>query len=70
MAKANASEAEKGRQGFSKRQRRRGELIALGKRLLGAKTSLPHGEFGPWLRDQPVTYDRALKAMRLAKAEV
>ncbi|MER9417881.1 hypothetical protein NKI95_18120 [Mesorhizobium sp. M0306] len=25
--------------------------------------SVPHREFGPWLRDQPITYDLALKAI-------
>ncbi|MER9600084.1 hypothetical protein [Mesorhizobium sp. M0244] len=67
MAKADASEAEKGRQGFTKRQRSREELIALGKRMLAVKASVPHGEFGPWLRDQPITYDLALQAIRLAR---
>lgn len=37
--------------------------------MLVAKASLPYGEFGPWLRVQPMTYDMALKAMRLAKAD-
>ncbi|MER9233271.1 hypothetical protein NKI56_14410 [Mesorhizobium sp. M0622] len=36
-AKADASEAEKGRQGFTKRQRRREDLIALRKRMLATK---------------------------------
>ncbi|MER8886137.1 hypothetical protein [Mesorhizobium sp. M0678] len=67
MAKADASETEKGRQGFTKRQRSREELIAFGKRMLAVKASVPHGEFGPWLRDQPITYDLALQAMRLAR---
>ncbi|MER8911090.1 hypothetical protein NKH99_26095 [Mesorhizobium sp. M0854] len=39
MAKADASEAEKGRQGFTKRQRRREDIIALGKRMLAVKAS-------------------------------
>ncbi|MER9237054.1 hypothetical protein NKI56_34585 [Mesorhizobium sp. M0622] len=68
MAKADASEAKKGRQGFTKRQRRREELTALGKRMLAVEASLPQGEFGPWLRDQPIPCDLALKAMRLARA--
>ncbi|MER9670923.1 hypothetical protein [Mesorhizobium sp. M0203] len=41
MAKADASEAERGRQSFTKRQRRREELTALGKRMLAATASMP-----------------------------
>ncbi|UVK46667.1 DUF3102 domain-containing protein [Mesorhizobium sp. AR07] len=62
------SEAEKGRVTLTARQRRAAEFVEIGRHLLAAKASLPHGEFGRWLADQPMTYERALKAMRLAKA--
>ncbi|WP_376705988.1 DUF3102 domain-containing protein [Mesorhizobium sp. ISC25] len=67
-ASASTSEAEKGRGKPTKRQRRTVELLEIGKRLLAAKASLSHGEFGRWLVDQPMTYETALKAMRLARA--
>lgn len=67
---ANISEREKGRPAFSRgRHRIAEEKLALGRRLLEVKASLPRGHFGPWLRDKAgVSARTAHTAMRLARA--
>ncbi|NKE74080.1 DUF3102 domain-containing protein [Ochrobactrum sp. MC-1LL] len=45
------------------------ELIEIGQYLIQNKQSLPHGEFGPWVRNKTgLSYKTALKAMKLAQA--
>ena len=45
------------------------QLIEIGEYLIQNKQSLPHGEFGPWVRDKTgLSYKTALKAMKLAQA--
>lgn len=44
------------------------QKIAIGRRLLEAKASLPHGHFGPWVEEQKgLSRSMALQCMALAK---
>jgi hypothetical protein len=44
------------------------EQIAMGRKLLAVKDSLPHGHFGPWIDDQSgISRTQAARFMRAAK---
>lgn len=73
VRRANESELDKGRNVFdpsvgSRRLTAAGR-VALGRDLLAKKASLPFGEWGPWLLEQPFSVPFALKCMRLAREE-
>lgn len=67
--RAEISEREKGRAASSRwRHRTTDEKLVLGRRLLEVKASMPHGHFGPWLREKAdVSTNAARTAMRLAR---
>lgn len=64
---AAASEVEKGRPVLTASEKRLQERLELGKHLLEVKARLPHGAFGPWLKQQSFTTSIAHDCMRLAK---
>jgi hypothetical protein len=68
--RANDSEVEKGRPLFRKGAHPTAEeRISIGKRLLEAKATLPHGHFGPWLCEKSgLGYDAARRYMAAARA--
>lgn len=63
--RSTISEADKGR----REPTRVDERVELGRKLLAVKAELPHGHFGPWLREKSgVSPGMAQKAMQMAKA--
>jgi hypothetical protein len=45
------------------------QKLAIGRRLLQVKASLPHGHFGPWLdKQEGFSRHMALQCMALARA--
>ncbi len=52
LSAARVSEAAKGRERPSRRHRSIDEKIAIGRRLLEVKASLPWGHWGPWVREK------------------
>ncbi|TPK42642.1 MULTISPECIES: hypothetical protein [unclassified Mesorhizobium] len=43
-----------------------GEKIAIGRRLIAVKTSLPRGHFGPWLEEKGIPAQFAHMVMKMA----
>lgn len=67
---ADYSEIEKGRttEKLERRHRNEEQKRAIGLQLIEAKASLPHGEFGPWLKERGISSHLAHTSMQLARA--
>lgn len=64
----NASEAEKGRAPFRRgAHRTREEKVEIGRMLIAKKAELPHGHFGPWLKQSGLSEGTARDCMALAR---
>ncbi|PRD41408.1 hypothetical protein C5748_22005 [Phyllobacterium phragmitis] len=70
-SRAAISEEEKGRKSRrSSRHRKIEEKIAIGRKLLEVKASLPWGHWGPWVRDKSgLSSSMVIHCMRIAKWE-
>jgi len=68
LGRINASEREKGRAAFRRGARRSiEEKIEIGRMLIARKAELPHGQFGPWLKEAGLSGHMAQQCMALAR---
>jgi hypothetical protein len=69
LKRVNESEVEKGRPVFRKGGHRTiEEKIEIGRKLLEMKAELPHGHFGPWLRESGISQGLAHDCMKFARS--
>jgi hypothetical protein len=68
---ADYSEVQKGRttERIERRHRSEEQKRAIGVQLIEAKASLPHGEFGPWLKERGISSHLAHTAMQIARQQ-